>query len=100
MATTINQMSGLSNAVSASSIAPLDEVAVTCESERTTMAINAITPIGMTFRMIATIVVRKMATRPQALGWSPCGTGQSSRVIRTTVVISAGPNRNGTTLLK
>ena len=65
-----------------------------------TIAINAITPMGMTLRMIATMVVRKMATSCQALLSSPAGTGISSRPVSTRVEISAGTTRNGTADLK
>ena len=100
MATTISQISGLAKLASASVIAPLDELDVTCASDTITIAISDITPIGMTFRMMATMVVRKIATRCQAFGSSPCGQGVSNSRISTSVVISAGTSRNGTVLLK
>lgn len=100
MATTISQISGLEKLLSASVMAPLDEPEVTWVSETMTMAIKAITPMGMTLRMMATMVVRKMATSCQPLGVSPSGTGISSRPNSTAVAISAGTSRNGTAALK
>ena len=81
-------------------MAPLDEFEVTCASDTITIAIIAITPIGITLRMMATIVVRKMATRSQALSFKPAGVGVSSSVTSTTVVMMAGVSRKGTTDMK
>jgi len=100
IATTISQISGLAKLLSASVMAPLDEVEVTCDNDTMTIAIIAITPIGITLRMMATMVVRKIATSPQALGVSPAGQGSSNRVTSTAVAISAGTSRNGTAPLK
>jgi len=95
-ATTINQMSGLEKLPSASAIAPFDDPDVTCDSATITIAISAMTPIGMTFRMMATMVVRKIATSVHAPAVKPAGCGIASSVSSTAVVISAGIRRNGT----
>ncbi|MNM99004.1 hypothetical protein D3C81_1115520 [compost metagenome] len=100
IATTISQISGLAKLLSASVMAPLDEVDVTCDSETMTMAIMAITPIGMTFKIIARMVVRKIATRPQAFGVKPSGAGKSSMPTSMTVQMMAGTSRKGTASLK
>jgi len=100
MATTISQISGLAKLPRASVMAPLEELDVTWDSETITIAISAITPIGITLRMIATMVVRKIATSPHAFGVSPSGQGSSNRVTSTAVAIRAGTSRNGTAPLK
>src|SRR5450830_592690 len=100
MATTISQINGLEKLLKASVMAPLEEVEVTCDRDTITMAIIAITPIGITFRIIATMVVRKIATSAQALGVNPSGVGSSNSVISTSVEITAGTSRNGTASLK
>lgn len=72
----VSQISGLEKLLSASLIAPLELVEVPCETDTMTMtikAIKAITPMGITLRMMATMVVRKIATRSQAWGVSPGG---------------------------
>ena len=100
IATTISQIKGFEKLLSASVMAPLDEVDVTCDNDTMTMAIMAITPIGMTFKMIARMVVRKIATRPQALGVKPSGAGSNSMLTSKAVQIRAGTRRNGTASLK
>lgn len=96
IAITISQISGLEKLASASATAPLDVSDVTFASETMTIAISAMTPIGITFRMMATIVVRKIASIAQPLGSSPAGVGTASSPSRTAVVTSAGTMRNGT----
>src|SRR5471032_1512543 len=100
MATTISQISGLEKLLRASVMAPFEEVEVTCDRDTITMAIIAITPIGITFKIIATMVVRKIATSDQALGVKPSGVGSSNSVISTSVEMMAGTSRNGTASLK
>ncbi|MND60861.1 hypothetical protein D3C80_521000 [compost metagenome] len=97
---TISQISGLAKLLSASATAPLEFGDVTCISETITIAISAITPIGMTLRMIARIVVRKMASIFQPFSSSPAGAGIARRVNRKIVVMIAGMIRNGTMSLK
>ena len=95
-ATTISHMRELEKLLSASAMASREDVAVTCDSATTTIAIIAMTPIGITLRMMARMVVRKIARSAQALAVSPAGAGTSSRIASTTVAISAGFSLNGT----
>ncbi|MNT51935.1 hypothetical protein D3C72_1889270 [compost metagenome] len=73
---------------------------MTCVNATMVMAIIAITPMGMTLRMMATMVVKKIASNAQALAVKPSGVGSRSSVTRTAVVIKAGLMRNGTTSAK
>ena len=95
IATPISQISGLAKLLSASAIAVAGLSLVTPVTATSAIASTDSAPIGIALPMIAAIVPTNSASRCQASGVTPSGTGttnQISRPIATATAIGIGLN--------